>query len=182
MLIKQIYIMVGISGAGKTTWIKNKTSETNLKFVNISPDIERKRITGDISNQECSAKAFSNCFNQLRIAVMDDSVNLIFWDATNLSVKYLNDILRIIKDSNINWTVKVACLEDSRDWELCYNRVETDLKNGADRSRTINCFNDVSGLPLIQDMSNRYVQLVDKVIDDWCKRNNVERVNIYGEA
>ena len=174
-----INIMVGISGAGKTTWIKKDSASIDKgTFTIISPDLERKALTGDISNQECSAQAFFNCFEQLKKAVVNPNLNVIYWDATNLSTKSLKDIMKIINDSGFDWKVRVICLEDSRDWKLCYNRVENDLNNGVDRSRSINCFNDVSGLPIIQDMSIRYIHLVDEVLDDWCKRNNVGRVYV----
>lgn len=180
---RMINIMVGISGAGKTTWTKKDSASIDKNtFTIISPDLERKALTGDISNQECSAQAFFNCFEQLKKAVVNPNLNVIYWDATNLSTKSLKDIIKIINDSGFDWKVRVICLEDSRDWKLCYNRVENDLNNGVDRSRSINCFNDVSGLPIIQDMSIRYIHLVDEVLDDWCKRNNVEKVNVYGRA
>ena len=65
-----VYITVGISGAGKSTWIKKTSSLLkDNQFLVISPDMERKMLTGDISNQECSGVAFFNCFKQLEKAV-----------------------------------------------------------------------------------------------------------------
>lgn len=178
---RDLYLMVGISGAGKTTWIKNTTKnfERN-EYRIISPDNERKKLTGDISNQECSGAAFFNCFQQLRSYTNDKTILRIYWDATNLSTKSLNDIMKLVKNAELNWIVHLVCFEDSRDWQLCYNRVETDLANGVERSRSTNCFNEISGLPVIQDMSERYINLVDNVLEDWCKRKGVDKFYIGG--
>ena len=173
-----VYITVGISGAGKSTWIKKTSSLLkDNQFLVISPDMERKMLTGDISNQECSGVAFFNCFKQLEKAVNNKDLFTIFWDATNLNTKNLNNIQATIKKSDFDWKVVVVCFECSRDWKLCYDRVESDLKNGVDRSKS-NVVSERTGNPIIQDMSTRYCSFVDNVIDDWCKKNNVERVNV----
>jgi hypothetical protein len=75
----------------------------------------------------------------------------------------------------------VVCFEDSRNWELCTSRVEKDLANGVDRSVSVGIIDEETGLSLIQLMSQKYVNLVDIVLDDWCTRNNVEKI-VVGET
>lgn len=165
--------MVGISGAGKSTWIKKSTSNLDSHVYKvICPDTERKRLTGDISNQECSPTAFFNCNRYLKAALDNPAFYYIFWDATNLDVKSLNYIVETVKASDFEWGVNVVCFEDSRDWKLCQSRVESDLKGGVDRSNSIK-LNEETGKYLIQNMSERYMNLVDNNLNNWCVKNNV---------
>ena len=64
---------------------------------------------------------------------------------------------------------------------MCSSRVEKDIANGVDRSVTVGIINEETGLSLIQLMSQKYVNLVDRVLDDWCTRNNVEKI-VVGET
>lgn len=183
---RDLYIMVGVSGAGKTTWIKDTTKDFERnEYRIISPDNERKKLTGDISNQECSGVAFFNCFKQLTKFVDDESISRIYWDATNLSTKSLNDIMKVVNGSSLGWVTHLVCFEDSRDWELCQNRVKSDLSNGVDRSNSLVMITRKNGeedesIPLIKSMSERYVNFVDNVLEDWCKRNGVDKFYVGG--
>lgn len=183
---KNLYIMVGISGAGKSTWIKNTTKDLDRnEYRIISPDNERKKLTGDISNQECSSVAFFNCHKQLERYVDDESVLRIYWDATNLSTKSLKDIIITVEKAKLTWAVHLVCFEDSRDWELCQSRVENDIKNGVDRSNSLVNItrkkDDVEEtVPLIKSMSDRYINMVDNVLDDWCARYGVDKFYVGG--
>ena len=181
-MTRDVYIMVGISGAGKSTWVKNATSTLDKSTYRvICPDFERKKLTGDISNQDKNDKVFSNCNWKLAKSVDNELVSKIYWDATNLNTQSLKSIKKIIRKSKYTWSIHVVCFEDSRNWELCTSRVEKDLANGVDRSVTVGIINEETGLSLIQLMSQKYVNLVDKVLDDWCTRNNVEKI-VVGET
>ena len=49
--------LIGVSGSGKSTWIKNNKSKWN-KTVVISPDEIRKELTGNISDQSKNKEVF----------------------------------------------------------------------------------------------------------------------------
>ena len=179
---RNLYIMVGISGAGKSTWIKAATEDlSKATYRIISPDNERRRISGDVSNQECSAEAFTSCFKKLTRFSKNLNLSNLYWDATNLNTKSLNSILKIVNNSQNKLNVHIICFEDSRDWQLCYSRVNNDISNGVDRSNTVICVSEETGLPLIQDMSNRYIHFIDEVLPDWCSRNNVDYTFVGGQ-
>ena len=79
--------------------------------------------------------------------------------------------LDFIKQFSENNRVKVKILlfSISEKPEICYKRVEEDLNNGVDRSRTINV-KAKDGLELIYSMSNRYKKLInDKQFYDLIK-------------
>jgi hypothetical protein len=61
-LPKQSLILpIGISGSGKSTWI-NSLPKNQFKLV--SPDLIRKELTGNISNQENNSKVFSIAYER----------------------------------------------------------------------------------------------------------------------
>lgn len=158
--------------------LKNHSKLANIhgdRVKIISPDNERRNISGNVSDQSVSAEAFQNCFKQLNDYANNDITDYVYWDATNLNTRTMKDIMKVLHDSPFEWDVKIVCLDDSRDWELCYNRVKNDIENGVDRSDSTGN-NEESGKPIIQCMSERYCNLVDNVLPEWCKRNNVKAV------
>ena len=58
--------------------------------------------------------------------------------------------------------IEDVAFEDSRDWKLCYRRVKKDIDNGIYRSNSLgNITVDDTEVPLIKQMSNRYIALID---------------------
>lgn len=175
--------MIGISGAGKSTWVKKVTSEfpDSQSYCIICPDTERKRLTGDVSNQDSNEQVFQNCYDKLKESVNNENIRYIFWDATNLSTKYISNIVDIIRESSSQWDIQVDCFEDSRNWKECRRRVKKDIKNGVDRSKTYDVFVDEENtVPLIKSMSDRYINLVDNVLNTWCQEHNIIQLLIGG--
>ena len=167
---KTLKIMVGVSGSGKSTFINKEIENTNVAHVVISPDNERRRLSRDVSDQSVSRQAFENCFEMLDNVMSRDDVDVVYWDATTLNLKSLNNILRHVDVRTTN--VEVCCHETSRDWKKCYSRVEKDIKDGVDRANSLG--NNVKGKPIIKDMSERYIFFVDEILPTVCKTYGLE--------
>lgn len=99
-----------------------------------------------------------------------DDVVVVYWDATTLNLKSLNNILRHVDVRTTN--VEVCCLEASRDWKKCYSRVEKDIKNGVDRANSLG--NNAKDKPIIKDMSEKYIFFVDEILPTVCKIYDLE--------
>lgn len=167
---KTLKIMVGASGSGKSTFINKDIEHINVAHVVISPDNERRRLSRDVSDQSVSRQAFENCFEMLDNVMSRDDVDVVYWDATTLNLKSLNNILRHVDVRTTN--VEVYCHETSRDWKKCYSRVEKDIKDGVDRANSLG--NNVKGKPIIKDMSERYIFFVDEILPTVCKTYGLE--------
>jgi predicted kinase len=75
----KLIILVGISGSGKSTWLK---SIDLTDYVVISPDDIRRELTGDVSNQTKNREVFL-LVNMRIVSAINDGINVIF-DATNV--------------------------------------------------------------------------------------------------
>lgn len=123
---KKIVFLVGVSGSGKTTYIKKHHLE---KYV-VSPDNLRKIITGDISNQDQNAYVFSCAFHLLK-----DNINrfgFAIFDATNI-----HDFYRIMSLRHFNGIRKEAWVFPVSEAKILRERIEKDLE-----------FNDRANVPL----------------------------------
>lgn len=72
-------VMVGPSGAGKTTWIQNNLGDD---FYRVSSDDMRKMITGDAADQSRNDDVFSAC-HKVSHDLLCHGVNVVF-DATSI--------------------------------------------------------------------------------------------------
>ena len=150
---KTVYIPIGISGSGKSTfWIKSYPDAELLE-----PDQIRKELLGDIpnnNNEPLVWRTFQNRFEKLlRLG------KSIYLSAMHISLKGIKNELNTISKIDSDYTVKILLFEISRNWEECLFRVKTDIENKVDRSKTHDIIKN--GVPLIQDMSRRYVELIE---------------------
>lgn len=154
-----LVITIGCSGAGKSTWVnKNKSA----KDIVVSPDQER-RLLGSVNDQSFSKQAFENCYKKLS-EIKDGKV---FFDATSLRIKALNDIVKIIPNANIT----LVTFEDSRNADLCLGRIKKDITNKVDRSNTPDY--------VVKTMSDRYSEFVDsKEFANWVKSHKAKIVKV----
>lgn len=173
-LNKTVYITVGCSGSGKSTLWRNEYPDAEL----LEPDQIRKEF-GNISDQNNEVhvwKVFQSRFEKLLHFGKD-----IYISAMHLSLKSIKSELNTILKIDSDYSVKLLLLEISRDWELCLNRVKKDLEDKVDRSATSDIIKN--GIPLIQDMSNRYVKMVDskefqEMIDKFSQELDIEVIKI----
>lgn len=127
-----LYVPIGISGSGKTTVGNMIVAASRTRVVVVCPDDERKRLTGNISDQSRNDEVFSNCHSLVGkyLRQGDD----VFFSATNLSKKDRKTLLKIAKDTGS--FIMMIVLLDSMDPGLCLSRVRKDLEAGVDRSNT----------------------------------------------
>ena len=143
----KLYISVGISGSGKSTYL-NK-----LNVPVVCPDDIRKELTGDISDQSQNPKVWFEAYQRLKDYIARDED--VAFSATNLGMQNMYEVDRLACEAgNENVELIVLWFDDSEDWTVCQDRVKADIENGVDRSKTADVI--VNGLPLIQSMSNRY--------------------------
>lgn len=143
-----IYVMVGISGSGKSTFAKRFFLEDQI----VSSDAIRKNIFGNVNNQNVNKKVFELAHNMLLAKA--NLYNKAVLDATNvdrgLRIEFFG------KNNRYNKMKKVALVIDC-DIDIAYGRVCKDIENKKDRSnvpykaiqRQANKFN--KGLVLLWD-------------------------------
>lgn len=95
-----IYVLVGLPGSGKSTYIKKLLEDSNKEFVIVSTDNELERIAKEQN------KTYSDVFNdniKLATSLMNDAAQNaikerknIIWDQTNLYEKKRRKILNSI--------------------------------------------------------------------------------------
>ena len=124
---RMIYLTVGISGSGKTTYCKNHSR------VIISPDEIREKAFGDINNQTHNRTVFDIAYYTLEKLLLSNGEDDIYFDATSLYEKSIKTFCDFCLDkANIKPTILV--FKDSNDMELCYTRIKNDLTNGKNRA------------------------------------------------
>lgn len=127
----KIYFTVGISGSGKSTYL-NKHFR---KEVIVSSDQLRISLTGDVNNQEQNNRVFKE-LEKKAIEILD-IYGMVVVDATNLSMRNINNILKPIKETYGEGTIdKPTLLIFQADPEVSKQRVKNDIQNNINRSNT----------------------------------------------
>ena len=119
---------VGISGSGKSRLAKQLVDGG---YGIISPDLIRKELTGNTSDQSKNGLVFRMAHERLKEATKRGE-DVVF-DATNLRMSSLNDIAKIIGNTQ---ELIIYMMMDSENPECCKARIEHDLKKGIDRAQT----------------------------------------------
>lgn len=145
-------IPIGISGSGKSTWIKSLESKG---FEVISPDEIRRELTGNISDQTRNEDVFPIAF-QRTIDFLNNGTSVIF-DATNVKSYYRKEMLDYLKQ-NVNVEFDALAKVFDIDPEISKERIQKDIENGVDRS-------DVP-LEAINRQYNNFMQDLDKIEED----------------
>lgn len=162
---QKIVITIGISGSGKSTLYETQYQD----FALIEADKIREKLTGDISNQEHEQEVWDTYYKVfLEHLTKGDNIYL---SATHLSLWSINRELDFIKQHSRtdNVSVKLLLFTISNNPDECYKRVEKDITEGKNRSKTIGV-KATDGSELIYSMSNRYRNLVkDKRLYDLIK-------------
>lgn len=98
-----IYIMVGVAGSGKSSYIRTNKSKNSLV---LSSDEIRKELFDKLS-QENNQLVFETMNKRLIAAVKENSFDEVYYDATNLSRKKRIGLYKNIKQVNKNINVTI---------------------------------------------------------------------------
>lgn len=94
---KILYITIGVAGSGKSTYIQKRL---NKRTVWLSSDNIREEIFGslkDCQDSKSHTKVFQIMFEKLEKYLLDETTEVIFYDATNLSRKRRSHLFREAK-------------------------------------------------------------------------------------
>ena len=120
----KLILPIGISGSGKF-YIYNKDYKD---CVQVSPDLIREELTGDISNQTKNKEVFKLAFERV-----DEYLNKgqdVFFDATNVNKEQRKNFT----DKYIGTDVEVIYVVLPADIDLSWNRIRKDIREGKNRS------------------------------------------------
>ena len=158
----KLYISVGISGSGKSTYL-NK-----LNVPVVCPDDIRKELTGDISDQSQNQKVWFEAYRRLKEYIAKDED--VAFSATSLGMQYMYEVDKLVLEAgNKNVELIVLWFDDSEQWMVCQDRVKADIENGVDRSKTADV--NIDGVPLIQKMSDKYKSFKTNALHQFNQKN-----------
>lgn len=128
--LPKLVLLVGISGSGKSTWIKEHQNEwKNTVVVNF--DKLRKEMTGDVSDHSMEKEVVSAAFRTIRTN-LENGVNVIL-DATNCRSKGRKGITKYLLKRGVFFKGEAIIFE--ADPEKSRERIKNDLEKNIDRSR-----------------------------------------------
>ena len=120
----KLILPIGISGSGKS-YIYNKDYKDCIQ---VSPDLIREELTGDISNQSRNKDVFRIAFERV-----DEYLNKgqdVFFDATNVNKSQRKNFT----DKYIGTDVKVVYVVLPADIDLSWKRIRKDIREKKNRS------------------------------------------------
>lgn len=120
-----LILTIGISGSGKSTWA-NLADIPDKEIV--CPDLIRKELTGNVSDQSANQEVFRIVDKRIRHAL--ENGKTVILDATNVNTKFRRKDLEKWKSKGYAVAYKVFPSET----DTCYSRVSEDIKKGVDRS------------------------------------------------
>lgn len=96
--MKKLYVLIGIPGAGKSTWRDRPGTEWSSSSI-ISMDDIRFRVTGSHSDQTANGVVACMALAELSTAMQVDTESII-WDNTTVSVKYRKPLIELAKKND----------------------------------------------------------------------------------
>ena len=124
MKSKVFYMLISISGSGKSTYAKKHFPSKII----VCPDDIRKELSGDISNQDKNGDVWTIALERIKRSLEDNGDAVL--DATNVNSKLRQDFL-----SNIGNDVEKIAIVFPSNVEWSRANIRMDLKNKKDRSR-----------------------------------------------
>ena len=94
----------------------------------LSPDLIRKELTGNISDQSKNKEVFDEV--DRRVDMMVKKGESFFYDATNVNSEFRKRFVNRFRGTDI----KIIYVILPSDVETSYNRIKNDLSNNIDRS------------------------------------------------
>ena len=120
----KLILPIGISGSGKS-YLYNKDYKN---CVQVSPDLIREELTGDISNQSKNKEVFKLAFERV-----DEYLNKgldVFFDATNVNKSQRKSFTDKYKDTDVEVIFVILPANIDLSWE----RIRADIKDKKNRS------------------------------------------------
>lgn len=114
--MKTFYLMMGLPGSGKSTYINSLPASTAL----ISTDRKRFELFGSEEDQSDNKRVFAECTKDLERA-FSKSVQTVAFDATNFQKRFRKPFLDLAKRFGYK-TIIVFC---DTDLETCIARQQT---------------------------------------------------------
>ena len=102
---KNLYLMCGPAGSGKSTWIRKQIASTDKKCLHISRDVVRAEFLKDEDKNIFAYEddVFDEFCRRIETAIEDETgPDYIFADATHLSEKARNKVLDRLNLTNVN--------------------------------------------------------------------------------
>ena len=124
VIMSRLILPIGISGSGKS-YIYNKDYKD---CVQVSTDLIREELTGDISNQTKNKEVFKLAFKRV-----DEYLNKdmdVFFDATNVNKSQRKNFT----DKYIGTDVEVIYVILPADIDLSWKRIRKDIREKKNRS------------------------------------------------
>ena len=122
--MSRLILPIGISGSGKS-YIYNRDYKD---CVQVSPDLIREELTGDISNQSKNKEVFKLAFE--RVDEYLNSGKDVFFDATNVNKSQRKNFT----DKYIGSDVTVIYVVLLADVDLSWTRIRKDIREKKNRS------------------------------------------------
>jgi len=93
--VPKLFMLIGISGSGKSTWAAQHKNEPGMFTEIYSSDEYRERLFGNMNDQTHNNKVFSQLHKDMLEALAAGKD--ICYDATNLKVKDRTSFLKLLK-------------------------------------------------------------------------------------
>jgi len=146
-VIKCLTVTLGMTGAGKTTWLKDKSPV-------IETDDLRVELLGNIDDYTQEALIFGTAAK--RVSDLFDTHDTVYFGATLVNSKKRIPFLQSIKDMCKHKFV-IDVMVFPCDDKTSKKRIDKDLKEGVKRANSIN---------LIHRQYNQYLHTMSGVLDD----------------
>jgi predicted kinase len=156
--MSRLILPIGISGSGKSFIYNRDYSDC----IQVSPDLIREELTGDISNQSKNNEVFKIAFERV-----DEHLNKgqdVFFDATNVNKSQRKKFT----DKYIGTDVEVIYVVLYSDIDLSWKRIRKDIREKKNRS-------DVPYFALVRQ-KEQYDKTIELGFDD----ENVNKI-IYAK-
>lgn len=124
---KNVFLMCGVPGSGKTTWIKNQLAMSNVGGVHISRDEVRFSMIGEDEDYFARENEVFSAFCSKIQEALEDAAGPanVFIDATHLSEKARNKVLDRLDLRNV---VNLYAVDFNIPLDICL--AQNDLRSG----------------------------------------------------
>lgn len=102
--MKKVTIMVGIAGAGKSTYVQEHLTKNDIWLS--SDNIRRQKYPGSY-NPAKNKKVFKEMEDRLLQFVREAKAGVLYYDATNVTLRGRKELYRLIKAENLEKPVQV---------------------------------------------------------------------------